>query len=296
VESTCATFRANAEAAAIYLPNSGTGVMDFELRLLWAALIGYVLAGSLSIIAVVFRKKPERAILGLLTAALALHALSLGLRWDRLGHGPFVSMFEILSSNVFSLLTVFAIAYWRVRPIRPVAAVVMPVMFIMMGWMLMQPPEQQPLPSTYHTIWLYIHIGFGKVFLGAVLIAVGISAVILGRRTARGSSWFANLPGDEPLSELSFRFMALGLVFDSLMLIAGAIWAQDAWGRYWAWDPLETWAFITWLIMVLSIHARLAYRIAPRAGAVLIITAFVVAFLTLFGVPFVSAVPHKGAV
>jgi ABC-type transport system involved in cytochrome c biogenesis permease subunit len=74
------------------------------------------------------------------------------------------------------------------------------------------------------------------------------------------------------------------------------VWAQDAWGRYWAWDPLETWAFLTWLLLVGGLHARQSMRLQPATGAWLVVAVFVVAFLTFFGVPFVSVAPHKGAV
>ena len=120
--------------------------------------------------------------------------------------------------------------------------------------------------------------------LGAVLVAVGLSGLILARLAAQG------------LEELAFRFMAIGFVFETLMLVSGAVWAQDAWGRYWAWDPLETWAFLTWLSLAAFLHARVAFRVGPRASAVMIIGVFVLAFLTFFGVPFISTAAHKGAV
>lgn len=268
--------------------------MTKELLLLWIALIAYVLAGSLSIIAVVFRRRLDGAFMALVFPGLTLHFLSIVLRWGRVGHGPFVTMFEILSSNLWSLLLVFSLFYWRLRAIRPAASVVMPLLFIMMAWLLMTNPGETEMPATFHTVWLYVHIGFGKVYLGSVLVAVGLSVIILARRGKPGQRWFANLPESVRLSELSFRFIALAFVFDSLMLIAGAIWAQDAWGRYWGWDPLETWSFITWVLLALALHARLAWRVQPQVGALLILSVFVAGFLTLFGVPFLSAGPHKG--
>jgi len=268
----------------------------FELKILWIALLAYVLAGSISVISVVLRRRPEKTVLALMLLGLLLHTASIALRWDRLGHGPYITLFEILSSNIWSLLLVFSLAYWRLPSVRPSAAVVMPILFLVMGWLLMTNPGEGHLPATYHTIWLFIHIGFGKVFLGAVLVAVGLSGIILLRKTAFGLQRFASLPVDGALSELSFRFMALGFIFESLMLVAGAIWAQDAWGRYWAWDPLETWAFLTWLVLAISLHARVTYKLSPPVGAVLVLGVFVVAFLTFFGVPFVSTSPHKGAV
>jgi ABC-type transport system involved in cytochrome c biogenesis permease subunit len=157
-------------------------------------------------------------------------------------------------------------------------------------------PGDGALPSSYHTVWLFIHIGFGKVFLGATLVAVGLAGVILLRKTLRGQAWFERLPADDRLDELAYRCMALGFVFETLMLVAGAIWAQDAWGRYWAWDPLETWSFLTWLVLGIALHARATFKLTPRVGASLVIAVFIIAFLTFFGVPFISTSPHKGAV
>ena len=84
-----------------------------ELKLLWIALVVYVITGCIAIFAVALDKRPERTVLGLLVSALMLQTLAIGLRWERLGHGPYVTMFEILGSNIWSLSLIFAIAYWR---------------------------------------------------------------------------------------------------------------------------------------------------------------------------------------
>ncbi len=270
--------------------------MEREIQLLWLAVVLYVVAGSLAIFAVVLGKRPEKTILGLLISALLLHGVSIGLRWIRLDHGPYLTMFEILSSNVFSLLFVFALTYWRYRAIRPVAAIVLPLMFIMMGWLMLSNPNPGHLPPTYDTTWLVIHIMFGKVFLGAVLVAVGMAGVVLLRAVDIGEQKFARLPNDRRLDDLAYRFMALGFIFESLMLIAGAIWAQDAWGRYWAWDPLETWSFINWIVLGFALHLRITIKPTPVWGALLIMAVFILAFLTFFGVPFISETPHQGAI
>lgn len=270
--------------------------MELELTLLWIAIVSYVFSGTTAMFGVILKKKPEKAVLGLLVLGLVIHAFSIGLRWERLGHGPFLTMFEILSSNVFSLLAAFAIAYWKIKVIRPIAAVVMPIMYIMMGWLMVSSPGEGVFPPTYHTPLLYIHVGLGKVFMGAVLVAVGLACIVLLRARGIGVNKFANLPSDERLDDLAYRFMALGLIFETLMLIVGALWAQDAWGRYWAWDPLETWAFVTWLTLAFSMHMRFTLKVSAHTGAVMIVAVFVMAFFTFFGVPFVSTSPHKGAV
>lgn len=270
--------------------------MERELQILWAAVVLYVLGGVIAIFGVALGKRQGSAVLVPLAVGLALHTLSIALRWLRLEHGPFITLFEILSSNVWSLMVIFLIAYWRIPKIRPSAAVVMPVMFVLMGWLMLAHPGEGHFPPTYRTPWLYIHIGMAKVFLGAMLVALGIAGVILLRGAGIGGHRFAHLPDDRRLDELAFRFTALGLVFDTLMLITGAIWAQDAWGRYWAWDPLETWSFITWLLLAFAIHLRVTYRPVPKRNAWMIVAVFALAFLTFFGVPFISESPHKGAV
>jgi len=88
---------------------------------------------------------------------------------------------------------------------------------------------------------------------------------------------------------------SLAFICHTFMLITGAAWAYSAWGRYWAWDPLETWTLITWLVIGLILHLRVTYRTIPRQvtwSAVVVV--FVLAFLTFFGIPFLSSAPHKG--
>ena len=268
--------------------------MELELILLWASLVIYVAAGTAAIFGVVLRRLPERTVLGLLGAGLLLHTLSIGLRWERLGHGPFITQFELLTSQVWGMILVFALVYWRIRPIRPIAAVVMPVIFIVMGWLLMTDPASGFYPPTYRTIWLYIHIGLGKVHLSALLVAVGLAGVILLRAANIGRERLARLPADERLDDLSYRFMSLAFIFATLMIVSGAIWAQIAWGRYWAWDPIETWAFVTWLTLAFTLHLRFTLKTRPRVGAMMVMAVFVLSFLTFLGVPFISKAPHTG--
>lgn len=270
--------------------------MSAETFFLWSAFAGYFAGGCLALATLVRGRGAGGVVIAILGAAVVLHAAALGLRWVRLGHGPFITMYEVLSSNVWSLALVYVLAAWRVRVLRPAAAVVMPVLFVMMAWMLATDPTPGHQPATYRTAWLFVHVGFGKVFLGCVLVAVGISGIVLMRSARIALPGIAALPDDTRLERLAFRFMVVGFMFESLMLVAGAIWAQDAWGRYWAWDPLETWAFVTWLSLVAFIHARTAFVVPPATAALMVIGVFALAFLTFFGVPFVSTAPHKGAI
>ncbi|HSO06803.1 MAG TPA: cytochrome c biogenesis protein CcsA [Pelomicrobium sp.] len=265
--------------------------MSGELPLLWMAAACYAAAA-----AVAFTRAFAHPLFGmLLTAGIVLHTGSLASRWLLLGYGPFTNLHEILSSNVWSLSLIFAAAWWRMPAVRPAARMVMPVLLMMTAWLMTTDAAPGYFPPTYLALLLYLHTLVGKLFLGLLLVAAGLGGVILLHRR-RPLAWAPVLiPGEARLGELAYRFAAIAFLFQSAMLVVGAVWAQDAWGRYWAWDPLETWAFVTWIALGFTLHARNGGRSGEPLVAGLIIAVFTIAFLTFFGVPFLSMAPHKGA-
>ena len=231
-----------------------------------------------------------------LAGAIALHTLAIALRWRELGHGPFTTMHESLSSNLWSLALVYALAAWGLREVRASLWAAAPVLVTLALWLLLSDARPGHLPATYATPLLYLHTLVGKLFLGLLLVAVALGAVPWLRRSAWGARCAAGWPDATRFDELAHRFAAFAFVFETLMLIVGAVWAQDAWGRYWAWDPLESWAFVTWLALAATLHARATLRPTPATHGLWLVGVFVIAFLTFFGVPFLSTAPHKGAV
>ena len=177
-----------------------------------------------------------------------------------------------------------------VRQHRHMSRYLVPLLALLMIWLLVTTQKDTYLPPTYNTVWLYFHVFSGKFFLGLLMLATGLAIYELVQSSS----------GDGPVSNaavesLSYRFLAFAFCFESLMLLFGAIWAQDAWGRYWAWDPLETWAFLTWLSVIFVLHWRLNYARQSLYTA-LVVGCFMLAFLTFFGVPFISTAPHKGMI
>jgi ABC-type transport system involved in cytochrome c biogenesis permease subunit len=266
-----------------------------ETLLLALALSAYALVGVAVLAAPVGRGRFGAPPV-LLGAALLLHTLALATRWQALGHGPFTTMHEILSSNLWSLALVVFLASAVLREARGALSLAVPALLTLAAWMLLADARPGHLPPTYATPLLYVHAVVGKLFLGLLLVAVALAAVPVLRRLGWATAHFAALPGDKRLDELAHRFAAYAFVAETLMLIVGAAWAQDAWGRYWAWDPLETWAFLTWLALAAALHARATLRPAPAVFGLWLAGTFALAFLTFFGVPFLSTVPHKGAV
>lgn len=271
-------------------------LLQTECISFWISVVGYALATVIALYALVFGKRPERSVLGLMLVAWLMHTAAIGLRWERLGHLPVGNTFEMLSANVWGLMAAVVVGYWKLPKMRAFAAVALPVVMLVMAWMLLIPTADSALPPTYDTVWLFIHIGFIKLFLGAAFVALGIGGIVLLRMAGIGRDRFARLPPDSSLDKTAYRCMALALIFDTLGIVAGAIWAQDAWGRYWSWDTLEIWSLLTWLSIGLMLHLRASFRTAPAVNAGMILATWCVAFFTFFGIPFVSTALHKGMI
>ena len=268
--------------------------MAHEQGILTAALVAYTLAALISVVDARRDKGEQSMALVVMTLALILHTAAIALRWQRLDHAPYVDLFEILSSNVWSLHVAVLIACVTLPYLRPALATALPILQVLVVWLFVTEAVDHPAPVTYDTIWLPVHVSFGKLFLGCLVIAVMLGAVVAVRRFDRRA--FASMPNCQTLDDVAYQFVLLAFLFESLMLVAGALWAQDAWGRYWAWDPLETWAFLTWLAAAGYLHFRALQKPSPQLSSLLVFGVFAIAFLTFFGVPFLSTAPHKGAI
>jgi ABC-type transport system involved in cytochrome c biogenesis permease subunit len=271
-------------------------LLKLESLSLWIALIGYSAICVIAVMGVVLQKRPERTLLALMLLSLALHSVAIGARWLRIEQLPVGTRFELLSSNIWGLMLAVTLGYWRLPKVRAFAALVMPVVIMQMVWMQLMTTEASSLPPTYDTFWKYVHISFLKLFMGAAFVALGIAGIVLLRAANWGRARFAGLPGDKSLDGTAYQCMALALIFDTLGVVAGAIWAQDAWGRYWGWDTLEVWSLVTWLSIGLMLHVRASFKTSPVINASLIVVTWLIAFFTFFGIPFVSTAFHKGMV
>jgi cytochrome c-type biogenesis protein CcsB len=122
-----------------------------------------------------------------------------------------------------------------------------------------------PLMPALHSVWFIFHI-VAACIAGAAFNVGAIAAILYlireraERRAAAGgkelTGYVAKLPSSARLDLFSYRMHAFGVPLWTFVIVAGAIWAQYAWGRFWDWDPKETWSFITWLVYVAYLHAR----------------------------------------
>jgi ABC-type transport system involved in cytochrome c biogenesis permease subunit len=262
--------------------------MAAERTTLLAAVTGFAVALLLDVLLRRRGKPSWPAVSGILSVVLALLTLAVAGRWLRESQGPFLTLYDVLLSNLFSLTLVYLLAAWLVPALRASSSIVVAFLGVLGAWSLTVSAEAVPLPATFDNPWLWLHVTAGKLFLGLCLPAAATALWLLARRKAVPAE------GGE-LDAAVWLTLSLAFVCHSFMLIAGAIWAHSAWGRYWAWDSLETWTFITWLCIALLLHARVTFRRMPVSyGWSAVVAIFGLAVLTFLGVPFLSVAPHKG--
>jgi cytochrome c-type biogenesis protein CcsB len=128
-----------------------------------------------------------------------------------------------------------------------------------------------PLVPALKSPWLVIHVSTAIISGGVFLLANVISAAYLYLDNMENKGprkvWADRLPSLEVLDQLSYRLVAFVFPLWTFSVIAGAIWAESAWGRYWGWDPKETWAFITWVAYAAYLHARVTVGWRGRRAA-----------------------------
>nr|MBF0223192.1 cytochrome c biogenesis protein CcsA [Desulfobulbaceae bacterium] len=187
----------------------------------------------------------------------------------------------------------YLIACYKKHSIKFIGVITLPCAFLMIGLGLMANPQIQNLPATFHTLWLIVHILFAKITVGSGFIALGCSIFYLIKAKKKsGNTFVQKLPDPVSLDSYSFQFFGMAFVFWTISVIAGAIWAHKSWGRYWAWDPIETWSLLTWLAFGIYMHLRRFHGLKEKKAAIFIICCFGLVILTLFLVPFITNTVH----
>lgn len=269
-------------------------LLKYEVIFHWIAVSFYVVSTVLFVYCVVFQKEKSLNV-GLWLALIGLipHSTTLAVRWYAAGHGPYLQTSEILSCNAWITLVMFLIIGYKVPKLRMTGSVVLPFSLLMMAIGLFSNPGIRRLPATFRGVWLIIHIGFAKIAAGSILIGLGMSIFYLLKGKKGGDGFYDRLPSLEILDNYGYRFAGLGFVFWTIAVAAGAIWANQSWGRYWAWDPIETWSLITWLLWGFYLHLRRFYGWWGNRAAWLMIVCFIFSAVTLFVIPFVMTTIHS---
>jgi cytochrome c-type biogenesis protein CcsB len=231
----------------------------FERLFPFYATVGLIML--IGLITMVIRGRKETSlfvkILGwLLFAGFLFHTLGLGLRWYISGHSPmsngyesmiFISWVTLMAGFIFSRKSAFALS----------ATAVLASMTLMVAHLSFMDPEITNLVPVLKSYWLTLHVSvitgsYGFLGLGAILGL--ITMILLALSNNKNRERIANTIDE--LTVINYKTLTLGLYFLTIGTFLGAVWANESWGRYWGWDPKETWSLITIIIYSIVIHSR----------------------------------------
>lgn len=224
---------------------------------------------------------------GILYLGAFLHLSILIIRAMRSGHFPVTTIYESLL--FFAFVIVIAGLFFGKREKNPFINVgVLPVAIILLIVALFQIQDVETLAPALQSYWLTIHVGFAFLSYAAycVAFAAGIFYIFLERQMKQKhfGLLYQLLPPLEMLDEINYFAVALGFVFLTIGIVTGSVWANETWGRYWGWDPKETWSLITWFLYAVLLHVRVTSRYRGRKIAYLSILGFGFVIFTYLGV------------
>ena len=227
----------------------------------------YGLAAFLYVMSWVFKRQgPGRMATWVLLVGLIGNTAGIVLRWVEsyqlgFGHAPLSNLYESLVFFAWTIALIYLVVERRVGN-RTIGAFTAPLAFLAISYASLSPnisDRIQPLLPALKSNWLIAHVVTCFIGYAAFAVAFGISIMYLirQRETAPPGGMKELLPRAAVLDDLNHQMVMFGFLFLSVGIITGAVWANSAWGRYWGWDPKETWSLITWFIYATLLHAKL---------------------------------------
>jgi cytochrome c-type biogenesis protein CcsB len=243
-----------------------------------------------------WQKKVSWGFTGLLFAAWVLHTFGLGLRWYLSGHAPMSNGYESMIFVAWgTLLAGFVVIR---RSLLPLALTgVLAALSLLVAHLSWMSPEITPLVPVLKSVWLTIHVAVIMTSYSFLGLGALIGLIAMGLFIAKNQHNQQTLAGHiRHLTRLNQIVLIVGLYLITIGCFLGAIWANQSWGRYWGWDPKETWALITILVysFVVHMHAMKDFDTdyAFNLGSVL---AFGSVLMTYFGVNYFMVGMHSYA-
>ena len=265
----------------------------------------YGLSAFLYLAGWVFRsERPARAATWAALAAVAGNAVGLALRWIEsyglgIGHAPLSNLYESLTFFALTITVIYLVVEKQYQN-RVIGVFSTPLAFLAMAYASLSPninDRIQPLIPALKSNWLIAHVITCFIGYGAFAIAFCVSWMYLirERRPVTEGSLLARFPEPRILDDLNYQLIMFGFLFLTAGIITGSVWANSAWGRYWGWDPKETWSLITWFVYATLLHAKLMRGWYGRRVAYLSIAGFMAVLFTYFGVNLLPGLHSYGA-
>lgn len=226
-----------------------------------------------------------------------------GMSVDRV---PWGNMYEFALAASLIAVTAFLVLLVRF-PIRYLGGFVMFPVVLLLGLAdTVLYTKAGPLVPALNSYWIKIHVSAAVTATGIFMVGFAMAllylvreryetAIASGQPPRRFASWGQRLPPAESLERMSFRTVAFAFPIWTFAIIAGAIWAEAAWGRYWGWDPKETWSFIAWVIYAAYLHARATAGWRGRKATMIAVVGFAAMMFNLFAVNTVVSGLHSYA-
>ncbi|WP_129844001.1 c-type cytochrome biogenesis protein CcsB [Streptomyces sp. RFCAC02] len=238
-----------------------------------------------------------RIAVSLTVLAFALHLLGVVTRAVAVERGPWGNMYEFsVALGVVAVAGFLGFLLFRVD-VRWLGLPLITTVLLDLGLAVtVLYNEQTQLVPALDSMWMWIHVPLaiicgGLFFLGAIASGMFLfrdryeSKLEAGQTPGRfAASVMERLPSALTLDRFGYRINAAVFPVWTFTIIAGAIWAETAWGRYWGWDPKETWAFITWVVYACYLHARATAGWKGRRVAYLAVIGFTCFLVNYFGV------------
>ena len=223
----------------------------------------------------------------------ALHAVGLLLRGLAAGRVPWANMYEFTLVGTLVAVTTFLVLCRR-RDLRFLGTIVvgLSVIALGLGLAVFYVPAD-PVEPALQSYWLVIHVSIATIATGLLTVSFAASVLQLLKDSRDGGSpmlassrWRSLdvLPSPRELEALSFRITAVGFVLWTFTVMAGAIWAEHAWGRYWGWDPKEVWSFVVWVVYAAYLHARTTRGWSGRRAAWFVLVGYATVIFNFTGV------------
>lgn len=252
----------------------------------------YLASTLLYIIGYIFMKKEGKVgKYATFTASvgLAVHTVSIAVRMINAERLTMHNQFEFATWFAWGIVLCYLFIERKYNfSYRGIGAFVMPIAFLMVVYAYTLPREIRPPMPALQSAWLSVHVVTAILGYGALAVAFGISILyLIKRRKSEDSNSIFNMnffPSFELLDSISYKSIAFGFIGLTLCIITGAIWAEQAWGTYWQWDPKETWSLITWIIYSVFLHARLTRGWKGKRTAIFSIIGFACVIFTYVGV------------
>jgi cytochrome c-type biogenesis protein CcsB len=229
----------------------------------------------------------SKTALATVLAGFISHTLALITRYAEAGHTPVTNLYESLSFFAWMVIGVLIIANVKFK-IKVLGALLTPIALILMLFAYSLPKEIIPLAPVLKSFWHPFHVVFA--FMGNAIFAVAFCCGVMylvqehQLKAKRIGAITQRLPSLKVLDDLNYQSLTYGFPLLTLGIITGAIWAEYAWGRYWNWDPKETWSLITWLFYAALLHQRLTVGWRGRKAAIMAIVGFMAVLFTFLGV------------